>query len=262
MNRLRNKTAIVTGGGTGIGRAIATTFAREGAGVAVCGRREAPLSQTVKDIREDGGEAFYLLCDVARPTDVERMVARTIEKYGKIDILCNNAGVRASIATAIDISEQEWQNTLDIDLKGSHLCCKAVIPHMKNTGGGSIIMITSISAHVGQPKQGAYNIAKAGQEMLMRCLALDFAADQIRVNSICPAWIETDMNRDQLARMRADPGRVYPPGVSYSEVLKLHPLGRIGQPEDVAWAAVYLASVESAWVTGACLMVDGGYTCK
>ena len=96
----------------------------------------------------------------------------------------------------------------------------------------------------------------------MKCLALDFAADQVRVNSICPAWIETEMNREQLDRMRADPGRVFPPGVSYAEILKLHPLGRIGQPRDVAWAAVYLASDESAWVTGSCLMVDGGYTCQ
>jgi NAD(P)-dependent dehydrogenase (short-subunit alcohol dehydrogenase family) len=133
---------------------------------------------------------------------------------------------------------------------------------MKKAGGGSIVMVSSISAHIGQTKQGCYNAAKAAQELLMKCMALDFAPDGIRVNSICPAWVVTEMNREQLAEMAKNPDKVYPPGFKYTDVLKLHPIGRIGTAEDCAWAAVYLASDESSWVTGSSLMVDGGFTCQ
>ena len=190
------------------------------------------------------------------------MVERTVERFGHVEVLVNNAGVRASIGTILDLSEQEWQRTLDIDAKGSWLCSKSVVPWMRKTGGGSIIMVSSISAHIGQVKQGAYNAAKGAQEMLMRCMALDFAADNIRVNSVCPAWVETEMNRTQLQEMRAQPERAFPPGVSYADVVRLHPLGRLGTPDDVAWATVYLASDEASWVTGTSLFVDGGYTCR
>ena len=123
-------------------------------------------------------------------------------------------------------------------------------------------MISSISAHIGQPQQGCYNAAKAAQELLMKCMAIDFAKDQIRVNSICPAWVRTEMNCEQLNEMEAVPSRIFPPGLSYDDVVRLHPSGRVGEPRDVAWAAVYLASDESKWVTGSSLMVDGGYTAQ
>ena len=262
MDRLRDKVAIVTGGGTGIGKGIAVVFAREGCKVVVCGRRGEPLAETVDNITGNGGEAVYVQCDVANEREVAALVSKTVETYGKIDILCNNAGVRASIATILEISDEEWRRTMDIDLKGSYLCSKHVVAEMIKSGGGSIIMISSISAHIGQPRQGAYNAAKAGQELLMKCMALDFAPYGIRANSICPAWVRTEMNREQLAEMMADPDKEFPPGLSYRDLLKLHPIGRIGEPEDVAWAAVYLASDESSWVTGASLMVDGGYTCQ
>ena len=124
------------------------------------------------------------------------------------------------------------------------------------------MMISSISAHIGQAKQGCYNAAKASQELLMKCMALDFAKDHIRVNSICPAWVRTEMNREQLAEMQASPDKRFPPGLSYTDVQQLHPVGRIGEPDDIAWAAIYLASDESQWVTGSSLMIDGGYTCQ
>jgi NAD(P)-dependent dehydrogenase (short-subunit alcohol dehydrogenase family) len=162
----------------------------------------------------------------------------------------------------LQLTEEEWQRTIDIDAKGSWLCSKYAIPEMQKAGGGSIIMISSISSHVGQRRQGAYNAAKAAQELLMKCMALDFGPDDIRVNSICPGWVLTEMNREQLRDMEAEPERVFPPGLSYADVIELHPIGRIGDPEDVAWAAVYLASDESKWVTGTSLFVDGGYTCQ
>jgi NAD(P)-dependent dehydrogenase (short-subunit alcohol dehydrogenase family) len=129
-------------------------------------------------------------------------------------------------------------------------------------GRGSIVMISSISAHVGQPRQGCYNAAKAAQELLMKCMALDLAPLGIRVNSVCPSWVLTDMNRAQIEAMQASPDTAFPPGLSWRELLALHPVGRIGTPEDVAAAALYLASDEASWVTGCSLMVDGGYTCR
>ncbi len=258
--RLKDKVAIVTGAGTGIGRAIAVLFAREGASAALCGRTRSTLEETA---RQGGGDDVAVIqCDVSDAGAVQAMVAATVERFGGVDVLVNNAGVRASIGTILDLSEEEWQRTLDVDAKGSWLCSKYVVPRMRERGGGSIIMVSSISAHIGQVKQGAYNAAKRAQEMLMRCMALDFASDNIRVNSICPAWVETEMNRAQLEQMRAQPERVFPPGLRYAEVLGLHPLGRVGTPEDVAWAAVYLASDEARWVTGSSLFVDGGYTCQ
>ena len=261
-NRLKDKVAIVTGGGTGIGRAIATVFASEAAKVSICGRTPRTLEGTAEQMLAEGGEVLAVNCDVSDAQSVEAMVAQTLERFGRIDILVNNAGVRASILDILELGEEEWQQTFDIDAKGSWLCSKSVIPEMRKVGGGSIVMITSISAHIGQTKQGAYNAAKAAQEGLMRCMALDFAPDQIRVNSICPAWIVTEMNREQLAQMQAQPEKAFPPGFRYGDVVRLHPLGRIGEPEDVAWAAVYLASDESKWVTGISLFVDGGYTCQ
>ncbi len=140
--------------------------------------------------------------------------------------------------------------------------CEIRDPGNAKTGGGSIVMISSISAHIGQPKQGCYNAVKAAQELLMNCIAVDFAADRIRANSICPAGVRAEMNRQQLAEMAATSDQIFPPGLSHRDVLRLHPAGRIGEPEDIAAAAVYLAFDEASWVTGSSLMVDGGYTCQ
>jgi len=260
--RLKNKVAIITGGGTGIGRATAVAFSNEGAKVAVCGRTRESLDRTVSRIRQSGREAIAVGCDISRADQVAAMVRETTEIFGHLDILVNNAGVRASIGTIEALSEEEWDRTFDIDAKGAWLCSREVIPEMRKAGGGSIIMVSSVSAHIGQPLQGCYNAAKAAQELLMKCMALDFARDNIRVNSLCPAWVLTEMNREQLARMKAHPDKRYPPGISYNDLLTMHPIGRIGQPEDCAMAAVYLASDESGWVTGTSLMVDGGYTCQ
>ncbi len=259
-DRLANKVAIVTGGGTGIGRAIAVLLSREGARVAICGRTLATLEETARQIRSGCGEVEVIRCDVSDSQSVESMVAQTVERFGRVDILVNNAGVRANSGTILEVTEEEWDRVLDIDAKGSFLCSKYAIPSMKQAGGGSIIMISSISAHVGQRGHVPYNAAKAAQELMMKSMALELAPDNIRVNSICPAWVTTELNREQLRQMREEPEKIFPPGLSWKKLLELHPLGRIGTPDDVAWAAVYLASDEATWVTGTSLFVDGGYT--
>ena len=261
-DRLANKVVIVTGGGTGIGQSIAEVFAREGAKVVICGRTESTLRETVDAITEKNGDASYLICDVSKADQVKKLVEFTVERYGKLDVLVNNAGVNASNINILELTEEEWQRTFDIDAKGSWLCSKYAIPEIKKSGSGSIIMVSSIAAHIGQPNQGCYHAAKAAQELLMKCMALDFAEDNIRVNSICPAWVATNLNREQLEVMRANPEKKCPPGLTYSDLLKMHPIGRLGVPEDGAWAAVYLASDESSWVTGSSIFVDGGYMCR
>ena len=261
-DRLKDKIAIITGSGTGIGKAMAVLFAREGAKVSVCGPDLKLIEATVAQIQAEGGQAISIHCDVSDSELVQAMVARTVEIFGRIDVLVNNAAVFPSIGTILELSEEEWQRTFHVNAKGAWLCSKYVIPEMRRVGGGSIIMIGSVAAHFGQIKQGAYNASKAAQGLLMKCMALDFAPDKIRVNSVCPGWVLTEASGGIVGKMRAEPEKVLPPGLSYLDLLKLHPLGRIGEPEDIAWAAVYLASNESRWVTGSALFVDGGYTCQ
>lgn len=251
--RLKDKVAIITGGSFGIGRATALAFTREGAKVVLASRRKEPGEKVAGEIRTQGGKAIYVSTDVSKTEDVKRMIRLTTDKYGKLDILFNNAGVRASIINVVDLTEEEFDRTIDVDLKGVFLCCKYAIPHMIKNGGGSIINCSSTSAFVGQRLQGAYNAAKGGVELLTKCMALDFARYNIRVNTVCPSWVRTEMNREQLASFTQE---------NWDEVNRLHPLGRIGEPQDVAPAVVYLASDESSWITGTSIMVDGGYTAQ
>jgi NAD(P)-dependent dehydrogenase (short-subunit alcohol dehydrogenase family) len=248
--RLKDKTAVITGGGTGIGRATALLFAREGAKVMVVGRRTAPLESTVSAIQAEGGQATWFAADVSKATDIQDMVAETVKRHGKIDILFNNAAIFIGFGkTIVDLTEEEWDALMAVNLKGVFLCSKYVIPHMIRQGGGAIVNCSSIAGHIGQPKQSAYNAAKGGVELLTKCMALDFAEHKIRVNAVCPAWVEIEFNKDQIEQ-------------AGDETVRLHPIGRIGKPEDVAPAVLYLASDESSWVTGSSLMIDGGYTAQ
>ncbi len=250
---LKNKVAIITGASFGIGKATAFAFAREGARLILASRSKEPGEKVAREIRTQRGKAIYVSTDVSKTESVKRMIEIAIDEYGKLDVLFNNAGVRASIINVVDLTEEEFDRTIDVDLKGVFLCCKYAIPHMIKNGGGSIINCSSTSAFVGQRLQGAYNAAKGGVELLTKCMALDFARYNIRVNTVCPSWVRTEMNRKQLASFTQE---------NWDEVNRLHPLGRIGEPQDVAPAVVYLASNESSWVTGTSIMVDGGYTAQ
>jgi NAD(P)-dependent dehydrogenase (short-subunit alcohol dehydrogenase family) len=256
MNRLAGKIAIITGAGSGIGAQTAEAFAREGARVALVDVRADGLNEVVRRIQEAGGEALALAADVSNAEQVRIAVEKAVARFGRLDILVNNAGIRASRSTVVDLTEAEFDRTIAVDLKGVWLCCKFAIPEMTRGGGGSIVNVSSISARVGQPMQGAYNAAKGGVDVLTKCVAVDFAKHKIRCNSVNPGWVRTGMNRQELADMEARGGR------DWEEVLRLHPLGRIGEPADVASAIVFLASDEASWITGISLYVDGGYTAQ
>jgi NAD(P)-dependent dehydrogenase (short-subunit alcohol dehydrogenase family) len=255
-NRLEGKIAIITGAGSGIGEATAIIFAREGAKVALAGRRGAKIQAVADRITSQGGEAVAVQTDVRHADQVRNLVNQTVERFGRLDILFNNAGVRASRSTVVGLTEEEFDQTMATDVKGLWLCCKYAIPAMMRSGGGSIINCSSISAFIGQPLQGVYNATKGGIDVLSKCMALDFAKHHIRVNNVNPGWVRTEMNAEELAQMEAKGGK------EWEAVVRLHPLGRLGEPEDVAWAVVYLASDESSWVTGASFLVDGGYCCQ
>ncbi len=242
--RLAGKVALITGGSKGIGSGIAEIFIKEGSKVVICSRSKEAIDKMTGQIKATGGDITGILCDVTDKSQVKDLILETIKAYGKLDILVNNAGQKPGKPITIeDLTEKDWDEYMAINAKGTWLASKYAIPELKKAGGGSIIMISSISAHIGQPLTGSYNSTKAAQEGLVRSMALDFGKDNIRVNAICPAWIMTEETGEKMS----------------PEIAKLYPISRIGTVYDVAWAAVYLASDESSWVTGASLAVDGGY---
>jgi NAD(P)-dependent dehydrogenase (short-subunit alcohol dehydrogenase family) len=255
--RLKDKVAIVTGATSGIGRAGAILFAREGAKVVVVGRRKAAGEETVKRIKGIGGKAIFVKADVSKASEIKRMVDETVQTYGKIDILFNNAGIlpEASKKQLKDLSEEVWDRVMAVNVKGVFLTSKHVIPEMIKTGGGSIINTSSNVGHIAMKHRSVYVTSKGGVTLLTKAMALDYAPYNIRANCICPAVVETEMASAFLKTARKDKKL-------WGEMMSKIPLGRVGTPEDVAYAALFLASDESSWITGSSLMVDGGYTAQ
>lgn len=239
--RLKGKVALITGAGRGIGRATAILFARNGAKVVVADIDSKEGEETVDLIKAAGGEATFVKVDVSKATDAERVVKATIEKYGKLDILFNNAGIELE-SRVEDMSESDWDRLININLKGMFLCSKYAIPQMLKQGGGVIINTASTAGFQGLGHEAAYCASKGGVIALTKAMAVDYAADNIRVNCICPGPIAT---------------RLTPPRQS---TIKKIPLGRIGKPEEIANVALFLASEESSFVTGHALVADGGMT--
>lgn len=252
MPRLSDKVALITGGGTGIGRACAILFAKEGARVAVVGRRKPPLEAVVREIEAAGGEAFAAICDVADCESAEAAVAAATERFGRLDSLVNNAGA-VVVATVEQTSDEDWSRLLAVNLTGTFFISRAALPELRNAGGGSIINIGSILGLVSRKQRAAYSAAKAGVLGLTRAMALDHAHENIRVNCICPSIIETELGLQSMAKSPD-------PEAERKRRAAEIPLERLGKPEDVAQMAVFLASNESAWVTGAALPLDGGLT--
>ena len=246
--RLKDKIAIITGAASGIGKATACLFAQHGAKVVVADIDENGANQTVEAIHEAGKEAIYVYTDVTIADNTERMVQETVGTYGKLDILFNNAGIAMRLPVG-ELQEADWHRCLDVNLTGVYLCAKAVIPEMQKNGGGSIINMSSIYGIVGADVRAAYVASKGGVTNLTRGMALDYAQDNIRVNCLCPGFVETPL---VAGVVRTPEG--------YRELADKHPMKRLGQPEEIAYGALYLASDESAFVTGIALPIDGGYT--
>ena len=255
--RLEGKTALVTGGGSGIGREAAVLFAREGARVVVSDLRQADAQATVDAVRDEGGSAEAVSGDVSSSDDARRMVRAAVGAYGGLHVLVNSAGVSARNALAGDADPEEvWDRVLDVNLKGSYLVSLHAVPEMERSGGGSIIHLSSIIGLVGYRAGmgGGFNPyapSKGGVVQLTRNMAVDLAAKGIRVNCICPGYVATNLTRS----LTEDPETL-------ARLESLHPMGRLGRPEEIAQAALFLASDESSYVTGAPLAVDGGYTAR
>jgi len=255
-NRVEGKTAIVTGGGAGIGRAACVLLAREGARVAVTDLDEENGRQVVKKITEAHGTAEFWHLDVSHEAEVEKVFREVRERFGGIDILVNNAGIAGTSKPTHEISEEEWDRVMAVNVKGVFFCTKHAIPAMQDAGGGSIINLSSIYGIIGAADLPPYHASKGAVRLMTKTDALLYAKEKIRVNSIHPAFIWTPLV-EALGRESAE-------GIEkYREHLdSLHPIGHVGEPDDIAWGVVYLASEESKFVTGSELVIDGGYTAR
>jgi glucose 1-dehydrogenase/3-oxoacyl-[acyl-carrier protein] reductase len=249
--RLAGKIALVTGGSHGIGQAIAVRFAREGAKVALCGRGRAALDETVRLIREAGGEAEAFEADVSDKRQVDRLVESVLEKWGRIDTLVCNAGI-CEVASFLDITEDQWDRHININLKGAFLVGQKTAQAMVRQGsGGSIIMMSSVNGLAAEAGQAHYNTTKGGMNSLSMSMALELAEYGIRVNSLCPGFIETRLTKPLIDN---------PPAIA--DYLRTIPMKRVGQPDEIASAALFLASDESRYMTGTTMVVDGGQLIK
>jgi NAD(P)-dependent dehydrogenase (short-subunit alcohol dehydrogenase family) len=246
--RLKNKIALITGAGTGIGRAVALAFAGEGARIALAGRRKALLEAVANEI---DGNSIVIEADVTKKLDIERAVEQTASHFGGLNTLVNNAGV-LHVGTAEETTEEKWDETFNVNVRGLWRLSTAALPYLRRAGGGSIINIASVLGINGARNRAAYASSKGAVVLLTKCMAIDHGRENIRVNAICPGFVQTPLTEAVLSKA-ADPQAVRRDRVA------VHPIGRLGQPEDVAGLAVFLASDQSAWITGSALPVDGGY---
>lgn len=253
---LEGRVALVTGGTSGIGAATAELFAREGAAVVITGRRQQRAMEVIERIEAAGGQASWERADHTRAEDCERAVAAALALHGRIDVLFNNAGV-VTDGTAETTSEESWSRTLDLNVTAVWRMCRAVIPHMREAGGGAIVNNASDWAVVGARNAFAYATSKAAVAQMTRCMALDHARDRIRVNAVCPG--DTFVDR-WLDREGVEPGDAEGRERMLAELGAPLPLGRVGRPEEIAQAVLYLASDRASFTTGALLVVDGGNT--
>ena len=255
--RLAGKVALITGAGSGIVRASSVLFAKEGAKVVVAEINENDAKETVSQIERVGGEGTFVITDLTKMSDVERMVSFAVEKYGGLDILFNNAGT-TGVAGITEVSEDDWEFNTAVNLKCGFFAVKYALPYLKKSGKASIIYTSSKAGLVASPSSSLYSAAKAGVLGMVRALAIQLAKDNIRVNAICPALTKTGLFNAFITR----PGEEDKFDENLKRSLSAIPLGRPADPIEIAYAALFLASDESSFVTGVSLPVDGGAYAK
>jgi NAD(P)-dependent dehydrogenase (short-subunit alcohol dehydrogenase family) len=249
---LENKVVLVTGGGSGIGRATSLLLAKQGAKVMIADYVPESAERTVKLIKDAGGNANCIAADVSMPKQVEAMVAKTVEVYGRLDGAFNNAGIEGKMADTVEYPEEIFDRIMAINLKGVWLCMRAEIPQMLKTGGGAIVNTASGAGLVGVPMLSAYNASKHGVVGLTKTAALEYAQKNIRVNCVCPGLINTPM----VARM-IDSG-----GMNEQDSVAAEPVRRMGRPEEIGEGVVWLLSDAASFVTGHSMSIDGGYVAQ
>jgi NAD(P)-dependent dehydrogenase (short-subunit alcohol dehydrogenase family) len=255
MNRLKGKTAIVTGAALGLGRATAIRMAEQGASVALLDTLQTEGLALADELVSRGLTACFWRCDVSSELEVARVIAEVVKRFGGLDVVVNNAGVSGANKPTHELTEAEWDFVQGINVKGVFFVTKHAIPHLKAAGGGSIINLSSIYGLVGAPDAPPYHASKGAVRLMSKTDALIYAPDRIRVNSIHPGFIWTPMVEHFLEGAED-------PAAGRKAVDALHPLGHVGEPDDIAWGVVYLASDEAKFVTGAELVIDGGYTAR
>ncbi|MBI3911179.1 MAG: SDR family oxidoreductase [Armatimonadetes bacterium] len=248
--RLKDRIALITGAGAGIGRASVMAFTREGAHVVAVDVNESTAAETVALARGSAGEAVVFRADVSRSAEVQAMIRFAVERYGGLDILFNNAGIVQN-GTVTETPEDEWEQTMAINLRSVFLGCKYAIPEMRRRGGGVIINTASVAGLVGVRNRASYSASKMGIVGLTRSIAIDYIQDNIRANAICPGTVDTPSLRQRIAQAED-------PEAARIAFLARQPMGRLGTPEEIAALAVYLAAEESAYMTGSATVIDGG----
>jgi len=247
--RLEGKVALLTGGTSGIGRDTAILFAKAGAKVAIAGRREAEGQETVELVRAAGGDGLFVRADVSKASEVEALIKNTVERFGRLDVAFNNAGIEGVWVPIVRQSEADWDRTIEINLKGVWLCLKYEIRQMLKQGdGGAIVNMSSITGLIGTAGAATYSASKHGVIGLTKSAALETARSGIRINAVCPAVIETPMG-----------DRLFGSPAAHKYVLGCHPIGRFGRPMEIAEAVVWMCSDRASFMTGQSLVLDGGF---
>lgn len=247
MEKLKGKVAFVTGAGSGIGRAVALLYAKEGAKVVVSDINDERGESVVTEIKEAGGDAIYVRANTAIPEEVEALVAKTVEHYGRLDIACNNAGIGGALKPGAEQSIEDWKTMIDINLSGVFYGCKYAVTQMLKNGGGAIVNLGSVLSVTASPGSAGYAAAKHGVLGLTRSFGVEYASQNIRVNAVGPGYIDTPL----LSVLDEE---------SYKGVVDLHPVGRLGKAEEVANLILFLSSPDATFINGSYYTIDGGYT--
>ena len=253
MGRLEGRVALVTGAALGIGRAASLLMAREGAAIAVTDVLAEPGREVVREIESQRGKARFWPLDVADEAQVKSVIAEVVRHFGRLDVLVNNAGISGASKPTDEITEAEWDRVMAVNVKGTFFCTKHAVPVMKQAGGGSIVNLSSIYGLIGAPDAPPYHASKGAVRLMSKTDAMLYARDGIRVNSVHPGFIWTPMVENFISR---------DPAAGRKALDALHPLGHIGEADDVAYGILYLACDESKFVTGSELVIDGGYTAR